>query len=199
MGRVIEPCRSVTNPIGAKADNTRKQVPVFRAVRRASCLPGGAIAASTSSSRANLAMFEDALSSHRDDGVIPASLEDAASAKGDRSKGPVGPGRLPGAESPRLPKPAHRTICDQPGPDIFLFRVMQGELKPAGKAHRVLPDFCRFSATSKRPMDGSEVDRKAPVVLSFKAYRRGQQSLKRYWNRIERASTRGQAGSNRCR
>ena len=155
------------------------QVPVFP-LSGALLLPGSQLPLNIFEPR-YLAMFDDALSSHRLIGVIQPALPDAASCKG------------PVEDLCRVGCLGRITSFAETGDGRYVitlggvcrFRVIE-ELESGREPYRT----CRISlflGDLEAVDDGAEVDRKA-LLESFKAYLEAN-DLEADWNSVERAST----------
>ena len=155
------------------------QVPVFP-LSGALLLPGAQLPLNIFEPR-YLAMFDDALSSHRLIGVIQPALPDAASCKG------------PVEDLCRVGCLGRITSFAETGDGRYVitlggvcrFRVIE-EIENGRKPYRT----CRISpflGDLEAVDDGAEVDRKA-LLESFKAYLEAN-DLEADWNSVERAST----------
>ena len=169
--------------VGNKSYRTKadlpEQVPVFP-LSGALLLPGAQLPLNIFEPR-YLAMFDDALSSHRMIGVIQPALEDSVNGQGPvkdlcrvgclgriTSFGETGDGRY---------------VISLSG--ICRFRVIK-EIETGRKPYRSC-HVSPFLSDLEPADDGSEVDRKA-LLLSFKAYLEAN-NLEADWNSVERAST----------
>ncbi|KGF67570.1 ATP-dependent protease [Hoeflea sp. BAL378] len=155
------------------------QVPVFP-LSGALLLPGAQLPLNIFEPR-YLAMFDDALSSHRMIGVIQPALENAVSCQG------------PVKDLCRVGCLGRITSFAETGDGRYVitlggicrFRVIE-ETETGRKPYRM----CRISPflSDLEPADdGAEVDRKA-LLESFKAYLEAN-NLEADWNSVERAST----------
>ncbi|MDP2118999.1 MAG: LON peptidase substrate-binding domain-containing protein [Hoeflea sp.] len=155
------------------------QVPVFP-LSGALLLPGAQLPLNIFEPR-YLAMFDDALSSHRMIGVIQPALADAVNGEG------------PVKDLCRVGCLGRITSLAETGDGRYVitlggicrFRVNE-EIEPGRKPYRTCL-ISPFLSDLEAADDGSEVDRKA-LLLSFKAYLEAN-NLEADWNSIERAST----------
>ncbi|MDP3525641.1 MAG: LON peptidase substrate-binding domain-containing protein [Hoeflea sp.] len=155
------------------------QVPVFP-LSGALLLPGAQLPLNIFEPR-YLAMFDDALSSHRMIGVIQPALVDAVNGEG------------PVKDLCRVGCLGRITSLAETGDGRYVitlggicrFRVNE-EIEPGRKPYRTCL-ISPFLSDLEAADDGSEVDRKA-LLLSFKAYLEAN-NLEADWNSIERAST----------
>ncbi|MDZ7600500.1 MAG: LON peptidase substrate-binding domain-containing protein [Hoeflea sp.] len=155
------------------------QVPVFP-LSGALLLPGAQLPLNIFEPR-YLAMFDDALSSHRMIGVIQPALADAVNGEG------------PVKDLCRVGCLGRITSLAETGDGRYVitlggicrFRVNE-EIEPGRQPYRTCL-ISPFLSDLEAADDGSEVDRKA-LLLSFKAYLEAN-NLEADWNSIERAST----------
>ncbi|MBC7280225.1 LON peptidase substrate-binding domain-containing protein [Hoeflea sp.] len=169
--------------VGNKSYRTKsdipEQVPVFP-LSGALLLPGAQLPLNIFEPR-YLAMFDDALSSHRMIGVIQPALEDSANGQGP-VKDLCRVGCL-GRITSFAETGDGRYVISLGG--ICRFRVIK-EAETGRKPYRSC-HISPFLSDLEAADDGAEVDRKA-LLMSFKAYLEAN-NLEADWNSVERAST----------